>query len=237
MWRSRRSTSSNSLLAIRAPTNPMASTGPPLDHVVGKLVDPLAQRGLLPVAAQLGDRQLDQVGRPLDVAGGQRVPDRRHRLPGLVVPAAGAPVQLARRRRARRAGASGARRRTGGGSGTSAAGRRAGRGTGWPGPAAPASPCRRLAGHGVAQRAGEPVQDGGLEQEPPHRLGLPVEDLLDEVVDDEPVVAGEPGDEPGRRRRGPAATARPAAGRRPSPRCAPRARRRPRRSGPGRWRR
>ena len=26
-------------------------------------------------------------------------------------------------------------------------------------------------------------------------LGLPVEDLFDEVVDDEPVVAGEPGDE------------------------------------------
>ena len=52
-----------------------------------------------------------------------------------------------------------------------------------------------LAGHGVAQRAGEPVEDGGLEQEPAHRLGLPVEDLLDEVVHDEPVVAGEPGDE------------------------------------------
>ena len=62
-------------------------------------------------------------------------------------------------------------------------------------------------------------------------VGLPLEHLLDEVVDDVAVVAGEAGDERARRRRGPAATAPRAAGRRSSPRSAPRARRR--RPAPG----
>ena len=59
------------------------------------------------------------------------------------------------------------------------------------------------------------------EQEVADVVGLAVEDLLDEVVHDEPVVAGEPGDEARTGRPGPAARARRAAGRRSSPRCGP----------------
>ena len=53
------------------------------------------------------------------------------------------------------------------------------------------------AGQGVTERAAEPVQDRGLQQEELLRSGASVQHLLDEVVDDEPVVAREPGDEPG----------------------------------------
>jgi hypothetical protein len=52
------------------------------------------------------------------------------------------------------------------------------------------------AGDGVAQRAREPVEDSGVQQEPADRVGLVLQDLLDQVVHDVPVVAGEPGDEP-----------------------------------------
>jgi len=45
-----------------------------------------------------------------------------------------------------------------------------------------------LAGNGVAQRAGHPIQDGGLQQEAPDVFGLTLEDLLDEVIDDVAVV-------------------------------------------------
>ena len=51
------------------------------------------------------------------------------------------------------------------------------------------------AGDGVAQTAGEPVEDGGAEQEVADLVGLPGEDLVGEVVDDEPVAAGERLDE------------------------------------------
>ena len=173
------------------------------------------------------DGELDQVRGPLDVAGGQRVPDRLLGLAGVRVPRAGPPVQLGDLgRAARRAGARAGRRRRGGGSGTSGAGRRAGRGKV---PALQrlehlAAPGRL--GDGVAERAGEPVEDRRAEQEVADVVGLAVEHLLDEVVDDEPVVAGEPGDERATGRPGPAARARPAAGRRSSPRCGRRARRR-----------
>ena len=53
------------------------------------------------------------------------------------------------------------------------------------------------AGDRVAERAGEPVQDRGLEQEGAHVRRLAVEHLVGEVVDDESVVAGEARDEPG----------------------------------------
>ena len=51
------------------------------------------------------------------------------------------------------------------------------------------------AGDGVAQRSAEPVQDRGGEQEVAHVVALARQDLVGEVVDDEPVVAGEPGDD------------------------------------------
>ena len=50
-------------------------------------------------------------------------------------------------------------------------------------------------GDGVAQRAGEPFEDRGLEQEVADVGGLAGEHLLGEVVDDVAVVAGETGDE------------------------------------------
>ena len=54
-----------------------------------------------------------------------------------------------------------------------------------------------LAGDGIAQRATQPVENGGLEQEAAHPFGLTLEDLGDEIVHDVPVVAGESLDEPG----------------------------------------
>jgi len=56
-------------------------------------------------------------------------------------------------------------------------------------------PAARCPGDGVAQGRSEPVQDGGGEQEVADLVGLVVEDLLDEVVHDVAVVAGEPRDE------------------------------------------
>jgi hypothetical protein len=47
----------------------------------------------------------------------------------------------------------------------------------------------------VAQGAGEPVEDGGSQQEVAHSGGLPCKDLVGKVVDDEPVAAGERLDE------------------------------------------
>ena len=52
------------------------------------------------------------------------------------------------------------------------------------------------AGDRVAQRAGQVVEDRGVEQERPDVLGLAVEHLVDEVVEDEAVAAGERLDEP-----------------------------------------
>ena len=54
-----------------------------------------------------------------------------------------------------------------------------------------------VAGDGVAQRAGQAGEDRGLLQEAPDVLGLPLQHLFHEVVDDEPVVAGEGLDESG----------------------------------------
>ncbi len=58
-------------------------------------------------------------------------------------------------------------------------------------------PAAAPAGHGVAERAAEPLEDRGVEQEPAYVVGLAGEDLLDEVVDDVAVVAREAGDEAG----------------------------------------
>ena len=52
-------------------------------------------------------------------------------------------------------------------------------------------------GDGVAQRSAQSVENRRVQQEGSGRRGLPVEDLLGEVVDHEAVVAGEVGDEPG----------------------------------------
>ncbi len=45
--------------------------------------------------------------------------------------------------------------------------------------------------HGIAQRAAEAIEDGRPQQEGLDGLGLPLEDLLDQVVEHEAVTAGE----------------------------------------------
>ena len=52
-------------------------------------------------------------------------------------------------------------------------------------------------GQGVAETAGQLVQHGGLEQERADLVRLPLQHLLDEVVEDEPMASGEGLDEPG----------------------------------------
>src|SRR4028118_1563723 len=54
-----------------------------------------------------------------------------------------------------------------------------------------------LAGDGIAQRANQPLENGGLEQEAPDVFGLTLQDLFDQVVHDVAVVSGESPDEPG----------------------------------------
>src|SRR5207344_2311740 len=54
-----------------------------------------------------------------------------------------------------------------------------------------------LAGDGIAQRAAQPVQDGGLQQELLYMPGLALQDLLGQEVDDVPVIPGEAVDERG----------------------------------------
>ena len=127
------------------PDEPDAEHRPDPDHLVGQRLEPAdAPSASCRLLAHGRDRQLDQVRRPLEVLGGQRVADRLGRLAVLLVPRARPPVQVGERRRAARpAGAPAARRRRGGGSGTTGGGRRAGPGTGCRAPAPPAWPCRR----------------------------------------------------------------------------------------------
>ena len=54
-----------------------------------------------------------------------------------------------------------------------------------------------LAGDGIAQRAAQPVEDGGLEQEAADTFGLTLQDFFDQIVQHETVSAGEGPDEPG----------------------------------------
>jgi hypothetical protein len=54
-----------------------------------------------------------------------------------------------------------------------------------------------LAGDGIAQGTAHSVQDRGLLQERPDPVGLTLHHLLDQVVDDVTIVAGEAGNEAG----------------------------------------
>ena len=62
----------------------------------------------------------------------------------------------------------------------------------------PLAGCRRVAEDCIAERAGELVEDGRLQQERLDRSGLLLQDLLDEVVHHEAVAPRERFDEPGR---------------------------------------
>jgi hypothetical protein len=59
-------------------------------------------------------------------------------------------------------------------------------------------PAARSTGQGVAEAAGQLVEHRGVEQELPHLVRLPVQHLLQQVVQNEAVVAGERIDEGGR---------------------------------------
>ena len=190
--RTRRSTSA-------PPMNPTASTGrlaPP------RRGWPSSQPRIVAScrsASSAGMASSTRSGGAVDVAGGQGVPDRRRR-----ARRASSYQWLARRcRSATSSGRSSSRcaagrRRTGGGSGTSGGCRRAGPRTGWPGPGPPASPCRR--GSPVTASHSGPVSRSRIEvwsRKSRTSLGLAAQHLLDQVVDDVPVVAGEAGDEAG----------------------------------------
>ena len=141
---SRRSTSANSPLDISAPMKPTARTGRRRTTSSGMSSIQRRTVALLPVPQDADDRALDEVGRVLDVAGRDRVPDGGHRLAGRGVPVGRPPVQVGDvARAAPRADARAGRRRRGGGSGTSGGCRRGGRRTGSSAPATRARPCRR----------------------------------------------------------------------------------------------
>ena len=102
------------------------------DGVGGQRLQPAVHRRFVPVPSDGGHGQLHQVGRSIEVLGGQGVGDGRARsargarTTGWRAGAAAVPGPAARRARV-----PAARRRTGGGSGTTPAGRRGRRRTGW----------------------------------------------------------------------------------------------------------
>ena len=201
MSRNRPATSAKSLLAMSPPTSPMARTGRLPRTSPGKLVGPAAQNALTPLAAQVGDGELDQRRRPAFVSPASRA---------CRTAASGCPASayqaLALRcssgnglRPLLRAGAPAARRRTGGGSGTSAAGRPGAPRTGCAVRGTPASACPPVVAVTASQSG--PLSRSRIEvlsRKSRTSAGCLAEDLVDEVVDDVAVVAGEPGDEPRR---------------------------------------
>jgi hypothetical protein len=136
-------------------------------------VQPHEDRGLTPFAPLTCDGELDQVGCPLDVATGKRVPDRGGRFTGSVVPVTGPTVQgrhllgplvaqvglqHLREQVVVAVPAPGVVERD-----DEQVGSLQGLEHG---------PAVLLPGDGVAQRPGEPVEDGGLEKERADVAGL-----------------------------------------------------------------
>ncbi|HVL06028.1 MAG TPA: hypothetical protein VM388_08570 [Acidimicrobiales bacterium] len=172
---------------------------PPLEDLGRERLEPAAQGGLLARLAHGGDGQLDEVRGPLEVVGRHGVADRFRSLAVQLEPVGGPPVErpdvlgsLLRQPRSQHVTEEVV--------------------VAVPVPAVveryeeqvrllerlqhglPAV----LAGQRVAQCAGQSGEDRGLQQEIPDLLGLSLQDLSDQVVDDVAVVAGEPGDELGR---------------------------------------
>ncbi len=157
---------------------------------------PRAERRVLPAAAHGRQRQLGELGGPVEVARRQRVPDRVGRLVVLREPRAGPAMQLGRgirilveEPRAQHVGEE----------------------VVIPIPLASiverdheqVLPIQRLerrlasgrARDRVAQRSLEAVEDRRLQHEPPHGFGLALQHFARQVVDDEAIVAGKAGNE------------------------------------------
>ena len=161
-----------------------------------QLVDPAADDGFSPLAQHGRDGQLDLSGGQLDVVGCKRVPDRCLGLVRLVEPLTGAAVQLGHL-----CGPLIAQAHV----------EHIGEEVVVPIPGAVCVEgddeqvlpfqglqhllAARRPGDRIAQRGTQSVEDRGVQQESTHVRWLPVEDLVSEVVHDEPVVTGEPGDE------------------------------------------
>src|SRR5215208_4102869 len=70
-----------------------AEHGPAVEQLVGERLEPAKQRGLLSTPAHCWHCQLDQVRRSLEILGGKRVADRIGRRTIMLVPLARAPMQ------------------------------------------------------------------------------------------------------------------------------------------------
>ena len=166
--------------------------------VVGQRDQPVAQGAVLAPPAQVGQGELDEVGGVLVVAARDRVPYGVGQQPVLGEPSAGRGVQLGDP-----VGVPGSQPGT----------QRVGEEVVVAVP--PALVVERddeqvlaleglqhrltvgATGQGVAEAAGQLVEHGGVEQERAYLVRLPVQHLLDEVVEDEPMASGERLDEPG----------------------------------------
>jgi hypothetical protein len=76
------------------PGIPNAQHGPDPDQLIGERLEPATRRGLLSSLAHGRDRKLNQVGRALKVLGAQRVADRLRRIAVVLVPLARPPMKL-----------------------------------------------------------------------------------------------------------------------------------------------
>lgn len=185
-------------LGETAPAEVHGEQRPPTDDIVGQRGQPLAQGPVLASSAQVGQGELDEVGGVLVVAARDRVPHGVVEQPVLGEPSAGRGVQP----------------------GDTVGPRGRGTGTQRVGEEVvvavpPALVVERddeqvLAledlehlltvgspGDRVAETAGQLIEHDGVEQERADVLRLPVQDLLDEVVEDESMASGERLDEPG----------------------------------------
>ena len=168
------------------------------DDVVGEVADPATDGGLLSISLQGGQGSLDEVAGSLDVAGGQRVAHGGNRLAGPVVPLAGAQVEAGDQFRVLVA---------------QMRPEDVGEQLVVPVPlplvverpeeqvrpfqGCEHGPAAGLLEDGIAEVGTERVEDRRPRQEVANLVGLAGQDLVDEVVDDIPVVAREPGDETG----------------------------------------
>ena len=169
-----------------------AQDRPGREQLVGKRREPSARGGLLSGSEHGRRGQLDQLGGPLEVMAGHGVGDRLGLIARRLVPGAGPPVQLVDplglfvgHSRPEHVGEE-----------VVVAVPEAAIVERDEEEVRPIEPLEHrlpatATGDRIAQRPGEPVHDGGLEQEASDFLGLAFQHLLGEVVDDETVIAGE----------------------------------------------